>query len=631
MSKKHAKGKASGKARKAKAFYENAYEGARSRKRLANWQPSRASINQMLAADGYVLRARARDLVRNNPYVASAIESFTANLIGSGVKPSPLFDDTKRVKQVMEAWADWISEADYDGLTDFYGMQALVARAMFEAGECFIRYRPADPDSGLVVPLQLQLLESEMLDYNKNHAAENGNYIVNGIEIDKNGKRIAYWFWSVYPGDPRYRAEPLEYIRVPADEVLHIFRPLRPGQMRGAPWITPSVVRLWLLDQFDDAELDRKKKSAMYMGFVTSPAPLDEFLGEDDLDAEGVLPRYSDVPVLETGTMQKLDPGEDVRFSDPAEVGSSYEPFQYRNILAASAGMGVPYMAVTGDVEKANYSSSRQGLVEFRNRLEQLQHTCIVFQMCRPIWQKWLTVGEMCGAFQLPGFALVPRKYFRNKWIPPRFDWIDPLHDLQAEKLAVDNGFKSRSDVILAGGEDPEETDRRISADQERAQKYNLRFSDVPIETLGMTQTPAGSATDPPGNDNKGSGTGAKAKARGLKATSWIGVDLDGTLARYDGWEGDLHIGDPIPSMVSRVKAWIAEGETVKIFTARIAVPEPKCSMVIEAIKNWLEIQGLPRLDVTNVKDLGMKELWDDKSVQIVKNTGEPLAQDHHL
>lgn len=622
MSKKHAKGKASGKARKAKAFYENAYEGARSRKRLANWQPSRASINQMLAADGYVLRARARDLVRNNPYVASGIESFVANLIGSGVKPSPLIDDVKLVEGILSLWSDWKDEADYDGITDFYGMQALVARAMFEAGECFIRFRPVDPDSDMVVPIQLQLLESEMLEYNKNHMTEGGNNIVNGIEIDGNGKRVAYWFYSVYPGDPLYRTEPLRYVRVPAEEVLHIFRPLRPGQMRGAPWITPSVVRLWLLDQFDDAELDRKKKSAMYMGFVTSPAPLDEFLGEDDLDAEGVLPRYSDVPVLETGTMQKLDPGEGVTFSDPAEVGSSYEPFQYRNILAASAGMGVPYMAVTGDYQKANYSSSRQGLVEFRNRLEQLQHTCIVFQMCRPIWRKWMTTAEMYGAIQLPGFVLAPRKYIRAKWIPPRFDWIDPLHDLQAEKLAVDNGFKARSDVIIASGEDPEETDKRIAADRDRAEKLGIKFTDVPIEDPAASQEPAGPIANPPGTDNEGDGTGAKASW----SPNWIGVDLDGTLAHYDGWKGELHIGDPILPMLARVNAWIEEGETVKIFTARVSVPEPKRSKVIKTIQNWLETHGLPRLSITNVKDLEMKELWDDKAIHVAKNTGEALT-----
>lgn len=105
--------------------------------------------------------------------------------------------------------------------------------------------------------------------------------------------------------------------------------------------------------------------------------------------------------------------------------------------------------------------------------------------------------------------------------------------------------------------------------------------------------------------------------------SGWIGVDLDGTLAHYDGWKGVDHIGDPILPMFLRVCQWLHEGATVKIFTARIAVPEPDRSTVIRVIHEWCERYGLPRLDITNVKDLAMAELWDDRAVQVVINTGQ--------
>lgn len=111
--------------------------------------------------------------------------------------------------------------------------------------------------------------------------------------------------------------------------------------------------------------------------------------------------------------------------------------------------------------------------------------------------------------------------------------------------------------------------------------------------------------------------------------SGWIGVDLDGTLAHYDGWLGMGHIGAPVPVMLARVRAWLAEGHTVKIFTARVAVPEPDRSAVIRVVHEWLEAQGLPRLDITNVKDLAMAELWDDRAVQVIMNTGERVDGAH--
>lgn len=104
--------------------------------------------------------------------------------------------------------------------------------------------------------------------------------------------------------------------------------------------------------------------------------------------------------------------------------------------------------------------------------------------------------------------------------------------------------------------------------------------------------------------------------------SGWIGVDLDGTLAHYDGWKGIEHIGEPISAMLDRVKAWHYAGKTVKIFTARVSCAEPERAEVIGHIFRWLETHGLPPMEVTCVKDFGMVELWDDRCVQIVMNTG---------
>jgi hypothetical protein len=112
-------------------------------------------------------------------------------------------------------------------------------------------------------------------------------------------------------------------------------------------------------------------------------------------------------------------------------------------------------------------------------------------------------------------------------------------------------------------------------------------------------------------------------------SNGWIGVDLDGTLAEYHGW-GDGSIGKPVTRMINRVNDWLAEGRTVKIFTARVG-PQPsntELGRMIYKIRDWLENVGLPRdLEITATKDFGMIELWDDRCIQVVPNTGMSIAE----
>jgi hypothetical protein len=102
----------------------------------------------------------------------------------------------------------------------------------------------------------------------------------------------------------------------------------------------------------------------------------------------------------------------------------------------------------------------------------------------------------------------------------------------------------------------------------------------------------------------------------------WIGVDLDGTLAEYSHFEGPTIIGKPIPRMVERVKRWLAEGRTVKIFTARVCKGPTDVKLIRQAIEVWCAQHIGRKLEVTNEKDWGMVELWDDRAVQVIPNTG---------
>ena len=184
--------------------------------------------------------------------------------------------------------------------------------------------------------------------------------------------------------------------------------------------------------------------------------------------------------------MQVLLPGEDVKFSSPADVGGGYEAFQYRTLLAVSASLGLPYHLVTGDVRQANYSSLRAELVEFRRRIGQLQHGVIAHQLCRPVWRRWLETAVLSGALEADPVIARP-----VQWIPPRWDWVDPLKDIQAQVLAMDAGLTSRRKVVEATGYDIEEVDRENASDAKRAADLGLTYRASPGETQGARATPA--------------------------------------------------------------------------------------------------------------------------------------------
>jgi lambda family phage portal protein len=447
------------------------YDGAGHGKRLGNWYPSNSSINTLLASSLNTLRTRSHDIVRKNPYAANAVDSIVSNCIGTGIKPQSKSKDPEFRKRIQQLWLDWTDEADSAGLADFYGLQALVLRSVIECGECFVRMKIDKKNS--TVPLKLQVLESEHLDSSKDMTLPNGNVIRSGIEFDKTGKRVAYYLYKEHPGDAVFQS--LESVRIPAGEILHIYKPLRPGQIRGEPWLSNVLLKLHELDQYEDAELVRKKTAAMFAGFVTRLDPDSEIFGEGEANGGGTA-----FAGLEPGTMQFLDPGEDVKFSSPADVGGTYEAFIKQQLRAVAVGLGISYEMLTGDLSSVNYSSIRAGLVEFRRKCASLQHNLIVFQFCRPVWNRWIELAILSDAVSVPNdptFSLV-------KWIPPGFAWVDPQKEVVSQLNAVKAGFKSRTEVISEFGYDIEEIDDEIQKERQREKEMGLVFDSNPSNEM---------------------------------------------------------------------------------------------------------------------------------------------------
>jgi len=216
--------------------------------RTSNWLATSAGVNTLVASgENITLRDRARDAIRNNPLAASAINAFVANAVGTGIRPLPEVDNEEFRESVAEAWQEFVEDCDIDRTSDFYGLQSLACRSMRESGDCFFRFRHMSEDdamdAGISVPLQLQILEADLLDNSRNEDRGRNGVIRAGIEFSQKGRRRAYHFWKQHPNDLFMNLLNQPRVRVKASEIVHIFEAKRPGQVRGVTFMAPILTK----------------------------------------------------------------------------------------------------------------------------------------------------------------------------------------------------------------------------------------------------------------------------------------------------------------------------------------------------------------------------------------------------
>ncbi len=430
------------------------------------------SINAEIGAAAAPVRRRAAYYCRNNPWVGNGVSAIVSGAIGAGIKPQSQHPDPAVRRAVHALWGRWTATADADGVTDAYGLQALAVRAMVETGECFAHLIPT-PDG-----LRVRLLDADMVPLDETRELGDGRRTIQGVEFSADGTRAAYHIHRTRPEVPSFSTE---LVRIDAASIAHLFVPLAPGQVRGISWLAPVLLRLHELDLYEDAQLVRQKVSALFAGFIADPSGT--AAGFDGQQTNNVL-----TTGLEPGTLKVLPPGTDIRFSEPAVIGDAVA-FMQLELRSIAAGLGVPEYLLTGDLSQANYSSLRAALVEFRTRLEQLQYSIIVHQLCRPIWRAWIVTevlaGRLVGALD---------ELLDVEWITPAAPWVDPQKDAVAASEQLAAGLTSRRRVVASLGWDIEQLDAEIAADRDRARALGLAFPFIPrpaTNTNGAAKTGA--------------------------------------------------------------------------------------------------------------------------------------------
>ena len=437
------------------------YEGAMHGRRTGGWVTADSDANRETFGSMIWLRNRARDLVRNNPYAAKAISELVGNQIGTGIMPRADTSDDKLNARIDAKFKAWSTECDADGQFDFFGIQWQVARAVAESGECIVRFRQRRPGDGLAVPLQLQVIEPDYLDHNKTLSLDNGT-IIQGVQFDKLGRRNFYWLFGNHPGALSLMNWQAGFISkpVPAESVLHIYKKDRPGQVRGVTWLAPVMLKMRDLDEYEDAELVRKKIEACFAAFVVTPDP------------DGSLTERTNDPVsgqstefLEPGIIKRLKIGEDVRFGAPAN-SAGYKDYRSTQLGAIAAGLTIPYEVLTGDMAAVNYSSFRGGMLGFRNTIEAYRWLCLVPQLLIPIWRRFIDVAYVAGE--------IPEQNYGVRFTAPKFESVDPLKDRMSNRIALRTGEITWPDMVAGSGQDPQDQLNEIVA-------WNKKFDEAGV------------------------------------------------------------------------------------------------------------------------------------------------------
>lgn len=472
------------------------YESGSTARRLARWHAPTTYPNSNLSQLP-TLRDRSRATYRNDGYYIGAIEEIVSNIVGTGIMPLSKAVDAELRRAMQTTFAAWTNQADATGGTDFYGLQTLAARTWHLSGECFIRLRSRLATDGLIVPLQIELLEPEMCPYSHTATLANGNRVRAGIEFNGIGQRVAYYFHPSRPGaEDDFDAGTLR--RVPASGVIHLYNPLRPGQLRGEPTMSHVLLRLHEIGKLDDALVLRHQIANMFAGFIkrdaqTGDESTNPFTGET-VEAGGTEPP---IVSLEPGLLQELNPGEEIEFSEPPDVSSNYADFMRLQLASAAAGTGIPYEFFSGDMSKVNDRSLRVIVQRFRRRIQAWQHQVVGFQFCQRVWSEWLFHAFLSGALDMPTSYLVNREPIeRVRWMPQAWPYINPVQDVAADKAEIRAGLASRSAKVAERGDDVEQIDQEQADDNARAAELGLVHDSNAKHTsdAGVTQArPAGS------------------------------------------------------------------------------------------------------------------------------------------
>lgn len=451
------------------------YEAASTSRRTSGWIRNGADANVAAAKALHALREHARDLVRNNANAEKGLETITGNTVSWGFTPRPVHPDEAVKKEASDLWKKWAesTDCDADGQLTFSGLQELVMRTVVESGECLIRMRPRRISDGHAIPMRLQVLEPDLLDTAKDGVDGPSGPIIQGVEFDLLGERVAYWLFDRHPGSGRSAGVSKRY---PASIFLHVYRKRRPGQVRGVTWFASTVTPLKDFDEFEDAQIMRQKIAACFVGAVTDEDGDDTAAGQQD-------PTNEEIEEFQPGTMTYLKPGRKITFGNPPSVTD--DGFSTRIHRKIANGLGNNYEEQSGDYSNVNFSSARMSRLASQKNVHKWRWNMFVPMFLGPVWGWAMESAVLAGLIS---------EVTDVEWAAPPMDMIEPDKEVNANTRAIRSGQKTLSEIIREQGGDPQAHLQAYAEEQKLFDKLGLKLDcDVrAVSQAGLTQQRAG-------------------------------------------------------------------------------------------------------------------------------------------
>ncbi len=484
---------------------KRAYDSANFTRLTEDWPTWTTSADLDLWADIYRLRARARRESQNNPIARKGIKLFVKNVFGpDGIRlrmKIPMKKGKKlnaKLNQQIEYLFNQWSRRDFctiQGNMSWKRAQRFAGAQMWRDGECFIRRRIARNKFNF----SIQFLDPDQLDTNYYlYQMPNGNMIRMGVEMDPDGRPVAYHFWDRHPAE--WSMSPKNRIRVPAEDVIHLYDPERVMQSRGVSELASAMLTMHMHNQYSMAEVVAARVAAAKMGFFTKTAT-DAGYAASELDEEKRIKMKA-----QPGTIEQLPDGVEFKEWNPQHPTNAFPAFTKMLLRMVGAGVDISYETLANDREGVNYSSMRAGLLDDRDTWRTWQDY-FADELNDRVFAWFLESIWLSGLVEFDG---APADYFAfAHWTGRAWAWIDPLKDAQSSTLMQTNGLETHTQQLAQQGLDFEETMEQFAYEKEFKEQLGLVFgTDIRGQADAPTEDPDGKNGD--GEEEDGSNGGSK-------------------------------------------------------------------------------------------------------------------------
>jgi lambda family phage portal protein len=441
-----------------------------SRRPTMSWKAQKGDADAVILPDLPNLRDRSRDLLRNAPLAAGAVNTVVTNVVGTGLALKSHVD--RDVLTMTEDAADlWESQAEREWRLFFESQECDIARTLrgndiqelafrqvLENGDVFVimpnRIRPGSPYG-----LKLQLIEGDRV-CNKDNAADSVG-LAGGVERDGEGAPVAYHVLDQHPGANYFSPMKRTWTVVQAfgktgrRNVIHLYRMLRPGQSRGVPYLAPVMEPLKQLDRYTEAEIAAAVISGMFTVFVKSTTGNVGLSPMEPTTETGGSSADDDFK-LASGAILNLAQGEEIQVADPKRPNQAFDPFTMAVLRQIGVALELPFEVLVKHFT-ASYSAARAALLEawrfFRSRREWL-----AANFCQVVYENWMDEAVALGRIKAPGYfadPLLRKAYLGAEWIGTAPGQIDPEKEIGAAEKRINVGVSTveRETVELTGGD----------------------------------------------------------------------------------------------------------------------------------------------------------------------------------